>query len=172
MLKKFASVFLMTGLMLVPVAGSVAQTHLLVKLSSGNTQSYPINEVRSLRFSNSAMQIHFFASTTISFSTSEVSEYYFGNATRTADMFDGDDLSAAIIPNPAKNQIGVHYKNPGMETVSITMHDATGKLVYQIFEGKHEGAKVYEQTLHVPSGLYFCRISSPEKTISKPVIVE
>ena len=171
-MKKLAFVILLSGKFLVPSAESLAQTHLFVKLSSGITQSYPLNEIRSLKFGNSSLIVNPLVSAPVSYNTSAIAEYYFGNSTGIEEVNFPFDLSLSIFPNPASDRMSVQYASQANELIQISLHDATGRIIQNIYKGHHLGRKVYEQALYVPAGLYFCRISSDTKVISKPVVVQ
>ena len=171
-MNKLAFRFLLSGAFLLPSAESLAQTHLFVKLSGGIIQSYPLNDIRSLRFENSSMIVNPLTSAPVSYSTSSIAEYYFGNSTGTEEVNFPADFLLSIFPNPASDHIAVQYASRGNELIKISLHDATGRIIQSIYEGFHQDRKVYEQVLDVPAGLYFCRVSSDKKTISKPVVVQ
>lgn len=171
-MKKLAFTILLCGTFFLHSAESLAQTHLFVKLSSGIIQSHPLNEIRSLKFGNSSMIVNPLASAPVTYNTSGIAEYYFGNSTGTDELNFSADFSLSVFPNPASNHLAVQYANQGNELIKISLHDATGRIIQSIYEGFHQDRKVYEQVLDVPAGLYFCRVSGDKKTISKPVVVQ
>jgi hypothetical protein len=149
-----------------------AQSHLLIQLAGGITQSYPISEIRSIRFSTSSLIINRLNATPISFNIADVNQYFFGDATSIAPDLTGNSNSLDIFPNPAVDHLEVIYSSQEKQEISVDLFDATGRPVYQIFKGLPTGKQVVNIPLKVPSGLYLCRLSTMYEFIMKPVIIQ
>jgi hypothetical protein len=156
--------------LLVEIVG--AQTHLLVQLTSGSTESYPLSDVRSIRFGSENMIINRINAAQINFNIANVVQYSFGDQTPVNASLSDTGAKLALFPNPASDFVDVVYTNTKPESVRIELFDATGRPVYEIFKGIHDGKQAIRQTIGLQPGLYFCRLSSDGKMLTKSLMIQ
>ena len=84
----------------------------------------------------------------------------------------------AVYPNPAKGQAQIEYSLKAPGQVDLSVYDLTGRLVREVVSGR-QPAGMHKATwdgrgqdgLKAPSGIYFLRLSSPERTKTARIVV-
>ena len=82
--------------------------------------------------------------------------------TSTKD-FDANPLNIKVFPNPFSQQVSVEFELPEASMVSLTLYDATGRLVKTVVAGAKIGAGRHMlslENLEVPTGVYWLRLRS------------
>lgn len=70
-----------------------------------------------------------------------------------------------IYPNPVEKSGFVEFEVPHTASISVTLLDATGNTVQQIFTGRADNGVLHRkaiQTSGLPPGVYFCRLVTAE----------
>jgi hypothetical protein len=161
-----------TFLLLITYSFAGAQNQMVVELSNGNTERFLVPEIRSIKFGASTMIINRFNSAPVTFNIIDIAQYSFSDVTSIKSNMNENGRALGIFPNPASEHIDIVYNNQSKEQIRIELLDATGRSINVVFNGTHQGKQAYKQALGVTSGLYFCRIISEGKTITKPFIVK
>lgn len=145
---------------------------LIVTFTNSSTQSFPVSGIRSIKFGVSDMIINQHNGTSTSYAISDINNYAFDtkmsvlNPKGTQGMLD-------IFPNPASDLVNIAYESTFAEDIMIDILDASGRLVKQLFKGKHLDKKEYQwKPEGIGSGAYTCRITSENKVITRPVIIQ
>jgi hypothetical protein len=56
--------------------------------------------------------------------------------------------------------------------IVIDIIDLNGKQIQEVYRGAHEGQQTYQWFSSSVKGIYFCRISTNKKVITKPIIIQ
>jgi hypothetical protein len=81
-------------------------------------------------------------------------------------------LSLSILPNPAKEIVGIRYTLPMATNVKLSLFDVTGRLIEHVVnENQPSGTyrKSFSNT-NLSQGVYFVRLESDDKALVKKVI--
>lgn len=72
--------------------------------------------------------------------------------------------------NPARNpKITYVINQPG--EVCVTLYDATGRFSKKVFAGKREAGHYVSTPLHLPAGVYFCKLETPVSSKVKKLVI-
>jgi hypothetical protein len=162
---------LFTGLLLAFTFSAQAQNQMVVELISGDTDSYLVPDIRSIKFGDATMIIYRNTAAPVTYTIADIAQYSFVDVTSAGSANAGNKNTLSIFPNPAADQVDVVYTNTSEERISIELLDATGRILGVIFNGMHQGKQAYKHALSLPSGVYFCRIVAEEGTLTKPFAV-
>ncbi len=76
-------------------------------------------------------------------------------------------LDLSVIPNPAKGIIAIETKGVRGDAASITIYDVSGRLVLRHFLA----TSTYHLATDLPPGIYFIKLQSGDRAITKNVIL-
>jgi len=158
------------GLFLALYSNAYAQNQMLVELTDGSTEVYPVSDIRSIKFVDATMVINLWSGNPVAFDIVEIDKYYF-NFLNSTEGHSSVSNPLNIYPNPATDQIAIVYNSLNYEHISIDLMDATGRCIARPFCGEHTGKVVYKHPLCIAAGLYFCRVTSEHATITHPFAV-
>jgi hypothetical protein len=82
-------------------------------------------------------------------------------------------LSLSILPNPAKEIVGVKYTLPMATNVKLSLFDVTGRLIEHIVN-ENQPSGTYRKSfsnLNLSQGVYFIRLESDDKALVEKVIL-
>lgn len=150
--------------------GTTAQ-NLVVTLIDNTTQSFPITTIESLKFISGNMILKQNDGITITWTTSSINNYSFGTLS-TQDYLIIETSELQIYPNPSNGLVNLRFNSNINLNIQIDIIDINGKIVSSIYNGNHDGEKTYQWTNNVNKGIYFCRLTTDHKIISKPIIIK
>jgi hypothetical protein len=78
------------------------------------------------------------------------------------------------MPNPVRTRATIGYQLDRSATVSIRVYDVRGRLVATLAENATRAAgpgSVQFDTHALPSGVYFIKMSSPSRTVTRKITV-
>jgi len=150
--------------------GTTAQ-NLIVTLIDNTTQSFPITTIESLKFISGSMILKQNDGITITWTTSSINNYSFGTLS-TQDYLIIETSELQIYPNPSNGLVNLRFNSNINLNIHIDIIDINGKIVSSIYNGNHDGEKTYQWTNNVNQGIYFCRLTTDHKIISKPIIIK
>lgn len=150
--------------------GTTAQ-NLVVTLIDNTTQSFPITTIESLKFISGNMILKQNDGITITWTTSSINNYSFGTLS-TQDYLIIETSELQIYPNPSNGLVNLRFNSNINLNIQIDIIDINGKIVSSIYNGNHDGEKTYQWTNNVNQGIYFCRLITDHKIISKPIIIK
>ncbi len=150
--------------------GTTAQ-NLVVTLIDNTTQSFPITTIESLKFISGNMILKQNDGITITWTTSSINNYSFGTLS-TQDYLIIETSELQIYPNPSNGLVNLRFISNINLNIQIDIIDINGKIVSSIYNGNHDGEKTYQWTNNVNKGIYFCRLTTDHKIISKPIIIK
>lgn len=153
------------------LAFEINAQNLTVTLIDNTMQSFAISEISSIKFESGTMILRETNGTTTSWSTPSISDYSFG-ALNVNDHLFVEKSNLNLYPNPSTALVNIKYNTNSNTTITIDIFDVNGRLIEQLFKGNHSGEHIYQWHSKANKGVYFCRISSDSKVISKPIIIQ
>ena len=146
--------------------------NLIVKLKNSAIESFPLDEINSLKFGQSSLKLYKIDGTIITFDIFDFENYFFNNTLSVDSKLNLKNSDLKLFPNPTTNLLNIQYTSKVSSLITIEILDANGKLIQQVYEGNHEGERIYKWFNEVPKGNYYCRIITDNKIISKPIIIQ
>jgi hypothetical protein len=146
--------------------------NLLVTLTSGTIESFPVEQVRSIKFGTCSMIVNEIDGTTNSWNLDAVESYAFDQETSGVDA-KIENTSLYVFPNPSLDVVQISYSNTNASEISISLIDASGKEILQIYKGQHQGKKTYATNVSdLLAGTYFVQIMTETRIIRKPIVIQ
>jgi hypothetical protein len=152
-------------------SNSQAQS-LLVSLNNSTIESFPLINIQSVKFGIDQMILYELNNTITTWQISDIDNYAFGNPTEVDSKLNITKDDLVIYPNPANEKVNILYKTTKECAITIQILDAKGNEVAMLFQGIHHGEQTYEWFPEVSKGIYYCKIISDKKSISKPIIIQ
>jgi hypothetical protein len=149
-----------------------SQNLLIVTLTNGQTDSFNVADIRSVKFINNTMNLTENNGSQSSWNIVDVSQYAFSGSTSIVSTSGSSSDQVKIFPNPVSDNLNVEYWSSRTSKISIDLLDLNGKVLRNVFEGKHQGKQTFTWTNDLPSGFYLCRIISESKSITKPFLFQ
>lgn len=149
-----------------------AQHNLLIYQINGTTEVFSISEVQSIKFDANTMTVFETNGTNTTWNIEDLEKYEFESTINTINPSMMDVNTVNIFPNPTTASTNIKFSTNDSTPIEILIFDASGKKIVSLFDGIHEGEKVYKWNSNVNPGVYYCKIKTRNKTISKPIIVE
>lgn len=163
--------FFVLGLTTLICFGMNAQSQLILKLKNNSSETFDISNIRSIKFSESDLNLHKKDGTVQTWKINDIANYSFTIASATESVIDIQKSDLNVFPNPVSNNATIQYFTPLKEKVMIDIVDGSGKLVQTIYQGVYQGGQVFQWTPNLPPGIYCCRLLSESNIVSKPFIV-
>ena len=149
---------------------------LVVTLNNGNTESFPILDIQSIKFGSIDMTLYKLDGTTNIWNINDIDYYAFDDVISVNDNFQNLEERIDIFPNPTVDKLTIHYQNNSSDEITISIIDMHGKQVMDLFKGKHYMTTVIEWSVqsgrNIQSGIYICKITTSNKIITRPIIIQ
>jgi hypothetical protein len=146
--------------------------NLVVTLTNSTTETFPISNIQSIKFGTSSMILNELDGTITTWSIDDIDHYAFHQTTGLNEQLILENSHLSIYPNPASNLVNIAFSSAHSSQISIDIMDASGKIIDQVFDGKHQDGHVYQWNNSVRNGMYFIRIFTETKVITKPVVIQ
>ena len=166
--RKFSIVF---SIVVLFFSKNTTAQNLIVALDFGILNSFPIANIQSIKFGLNTMTVKENNGTIFTWNLQNVHYYYFDSSSGIEETIMIEDNAIKIYPNPATSDLNIEYKSNDKSLITIEIVDIEGKRLSEIFTGIHQGNYTYNWNENLSNGLYYCRISTNTRTISKPFIV-
>jgi len=156
-------------------AGSTQAQHLVVNLLSGQTEQYPVSEIRSIKFPTNNMVLYQNDGTMVSWNIADIFNYEFDLTLSASDGALDESNALKIYPNPSSDRVQIEYTGSETGDVLIEVLDGSGRLTEVVYRGPHaEKTKTNWEirSSAVAPGIYLCRVSSRNKVITGKIIVQ
>jgi hypothetical protein len=155
----------------VSVFGLTAQ-NLVVTLNNSTIETFPISNIQSIKFGTSSMILNELDGTVNTWNIQDINNYAFDGSSGIKDLIDFNQSNLTIYPNPAVGLVNIQYITGFNTFITIEIIDANGKPIKQVYQGEHISSQLYTWDSNVPKGIYYCRILTDNKSISKPIIIK
>jgi hypothetical protein len=142
---------------------------LVITLTNSTTESFAVSQIASLSYGPGTLILSELNGTTTTWHTVNIDNFSFGSLSTPNHELTTHEL--IIYPNPATNLVNIQFKADPLTLVKIDIFDATGKHIKQVFNGVQEDNKLYQWNSNVEKGVYYCKIETDKKIISKPIII-
>ena len=140
-----------------------------------STQSfYGLEDVRKITFEGDVMNLHLLDGSLYSWNVSTIGHYkYEENPLNTQEFLNkANAWNLTVFPNPTSTNLNVSFNLPKEDEMSIAIYDMAGKVVLEKKLGIKAMGK-YQEELNIsalPNGIYVCRISGGNNSITKQII--
>lgn len=165
-----AAVCLLLGLYSAKPAFASPQM-LNINLRNSQTETHPLSDIRRITFSQREMIIDKRDSSTNTYLLSEIMNYTFSDPAPSSVGLLLDERMA-MYPNPATDMTQLHIHSEAAEDLKIQLLDISGKLVSELYQGKHKGYSVYTLPLNASPGSYLCLLFLGQETMRLPLIIQ
>jgi len=162
---------LLVILILVSCTGLFAQ-NLVVTLTNSTTKTFPISNIQSIKFGTSSMIINELDGTITTWNIVDIDNYAFYETTGLNEQLIAGNSQLSVYPNPASNLVNIAFSSVHSSQISIDIIDANGKIIDHIFQGKHQDGHIYQWNNSARNGMYFIRIFTETKVITKPIVIQ
>ena len=172
-MKQFSCKVLLLVTALLVVTACFAQS-IYFNYTNGATASYALVDVRKITFDDDVMNLHFVDGSLYSWNVSTIGYYQYDESQVNVQEWlnQANAWEVSVYPNPTDARLNLQFNVPVADDVSLSLHDAQGKLILE----KKLGALptgVHNETLylgHLPQGMYVCRIAGRQHTITKQIV--
>lgn len=180
-MKTFYSHFLFFHLVvLLLIAGSASAQNIRFSFTDGNTESYPLNEVRKITFSGTILNLHLNDGTTESWDVNTINNYSFDNTIGLPETGSPAVVSdVKVFPNPSSGAVTIGYTLQKPGNVILEIYDLQGKLVKQVLSTAQpagEQQQIWNTTDETgwaaSPGNYVCRLNVNGHTITQHIILQ
>lgn len=165
--------FLLIGMLMF---GTTEAQDLVVNLTNGNTETHLVSNISSIKFNSNNIVLKDNNGTVYTWAIDDIDNYTFDGVTDLSDELALVRETATTFPNPSSENVNIVFNSNIAQRITIVITDAKGRLVYKIFEGKHENEKTYiwipQSQGNAEIGNYFCRITTENKVITQPIIIQ
>jgi hypothetical protein len=158
---------------LISVFSSHAQS-ILVHLTDGSTQTYPLIDVRTVTLLENEMSLNLITGDTVSWNFSVIRYYeYFQPPLSIIESGPLVDTDVRVYPNPSSGPINIEFELSSTETLSIGLYDMKGSLIESVFQGQESAGMHSKQwnAASVGSGVYICKLTAGKFVYNKLIIV-
>lgn len=147
--------------------------------TNGTHTSYALSTVRSITFTGDVMHLNKTDGTTDSWNVNAIGNYnYTGFDSGVQEAGSKAISELSVYPNPTKGPINLQYQVQQAGEVKIEITDITGKLIKTLPQ-KQQAIGNYTVTWNgadangnfINSGIYFCKITIGNTSISKKIII-
>lgn len=145
--------------------------NLIVSLTNNTTSTYPISEIQSIKFGTNSMTLYKLNGTINTWSIDDIDHYAFESTSNVKDEVNSVNDKLTIFPNPASEKVNIEYSTNFKGNITIDIIDANGKQIKHIYQGSQKGVIKYVWNTNVQSGIYYCRIVTENKTLTKKIII-
>lgn len=150
--------------------------NLLVTLTNANIESFAVADIQSIKFGSGVMILNELDGTINTWNIDDIDNYAFDGLTNVDKRKSITTEEINVFPNPTSDKVNINYFSTLSGDISIDVYDFNGRLIEQLFKGKHQENTVLtwsaRQNGMVHSGKYFIKITTSNKIITKPVIIQ
>jgi len=145
---------------------------LVVTLQDNTTETFAIAGIRSIKFGASSMILNQLDGTVTTWNIEDIDNYTFDESTSLPTPAASSISAIQIYPNPASNLVNLKFEIKESSYITAEITDAQGRHVEQLFQGYVQGEQHYQWQSQVPKGVYYLRISTSQKLVTKPIIIQ
>jgi hypothetical protein len=160
---------------------SINAQNLVVTLINSSVESFPISEIQSIKFDpgtfiSGTMILNKLDGTVITWSTGGIHNYSFNGVTSINETATVKTDELNVYPNPSADLVQINFSSNWSGEIRIDVYDMNGRLVEKLFHGNHQDETLLtwnsKQNSMVQSGKYLIKITTTNKVITKPIIIQ
>lgn len=155
---------------LTAINDNIKSQDLIVTLQDNTTEIFAISGIQSIKFGASSMILNQLDGTVTTWNIEDIDNYAFEIGLQVEDVTNTSAIQ--IYPNPASNLVNFNFEIKERSYITAEITDAQGRHVKQLFQGYVQGEQHYQWQSQVPKGMYYLRIHTPHKVITKPIIIQ
>ena len=140
-----------------------------VKLKSGSSTAYVINETQKLTFSGGNLVVTKIDGSTSSFAISDTRYLNFSATTGLRDVKQGTG-KLTVYPNPVQDKLNLSFTDKTSERVQIDVFSIVGKMVYSQALSAQQAENHSINVSGWQNGMYLIRINNGIETVSNKFI--
>lgn len=154
--------------------GGIKAQDLVVTLTNGNTESFAVANIKSIKFGASDMSLYELNGTTNIWNINDIDNYAFDGLANLEESMNISSNNLNVFPNPSSDNVTIYYTSNFSGKITISVTDMNGKQVEDIYFGEHNTeTEIYWKAKEKnPSGKYLIKITTENKVITKPVIIQ
>jgi len=147
---------------------------LVVTLTNGNVESFPVGDIQSIKFGAEDMMLYELNGTTNTWNIDDIDNYAFDGQANVEESMNIAANNLKLYPNPSSDQVTINYSSTISGNIAISVFDMNGKQVENIYSGEHntETEMVWNAKQNNPSGKYLIKITTENKILTKSVIIQ
>lgn len=149
---------------------------LIVTLTNGNTETFSVSNIQSIKFGAEEMMLYEMDGTVNTWNIENINKYAFDGVANVDESVNISTDELNIYPNPSSDKVTINYTSNVSGNISISIYDMNGRMVREIYRGEHsdETEKVWnaKESANVQSGKYLCKISTQSKVITKSIVIQ
>ncbi|MBM3164652.1 MAG: T9SS type A sorting domain-containing protein [Bacteroidetes bacterium] len=162
---------LLTMFLLLSVRATMAQ-NLVVTLNNSTTVNFPIASIQSIKFGANTMILTEFNGTVNSWNIPDINNYAFTpSGPGVNEIMSSLVKIFTVFPNPSSGNINVQFHTEDASYITMEILDQEGRRLSEIYSGNHQGLHTYTWNAELAKGVFYCRISSKNYTITKPFTI-
>lgn len=154
--------------------GGIKAQDLVVTLTNGNTESFAVSNILSIKFDGEEMRLYELTGTTNIWDINNIDNYAFDGVANIEESMNVSANNLNVFPNPSSDNLTINYTSNFSGKITISVTDVNGKHVEDIYFGEHntETEIFWKAKEKNPSGKYLIKITTENKVITKPVIIQ
>jgi hypothetical protein len=145
---------------------------LVVTLQDNSTETFAIAGIRSIKFGASSMILNQLDGTVTTWNIEDIDNYAFDEITSLQAHAASIISTIQIYPNPASTLVNFNFSIKESSYITAEITDVQGRHAEQLFQGYAQGEQHYQWQSNVQQGVYYLRIRTPQKLITKPIIIQ
>lgn len=158
------------------LSGLTFAQDLIVTLTNGNTETFSVSNIQSIKFGAEEMMLYEMNGTLNSWSIEDINKYAFDGVANVDESVNISTDELSIYPNPSSGNVTINYTSNVAGDISISIFDMNGRLVKEVYRGEHsdETEKIWnaKENSSVQSGKYLCKIATQSKVITKSIVIQ
>ncbi|MEX0810885.1 MAG: T9SS type A sorting domain-containing protein [Chitinophagales bacterium] len=168
MLRKLVVIFLFSFLSIVSQSQNI-----YLNFTDGTTAQFALSNVKNITFSGNDMNLNLNDGSTESWNVLQIERYSYKQFT-SVNEFNSAFKDFEVFPNPVQSQLNLSYSTDEVGKMNIELLDVTGKIIYQKEHFNHSSGN-HQLSIDVSgevfsSGIYFCKISTQNSSLTKKII--
>lgn len=154
------------------ISSGINAQDLVINLTGGTSEIFPISNVRSLKFESCEIIVYAMDGVANSFNIEDIDNYTFYGIANLDDIKSNENFTLNIFPNPASDFVNITFINNEPIKISIDVIDSKGQIISEIFNGIHNGEHTYLWDKIPSNGSYFVRIKNNKDMLTKKIIIK
>ncbi|MCC5923060.1 MAG: T9SS type A sorting domain-containing protein [Crocinitomicaceae bacterium] len=163
------------ALTLLSALGVQAQ-NLVVTLTNSNTETFAVADIQSIKFGTESMILNELDGTVNTWDINDIQNYAFDGVANIHESttIATDELN--VFPNPSSGLVHINYTSNLSGKITIAVYDINGRLNEELFDGVNQETTTVTWSAKannmVQAGKYLVKITTPNKAITKPIIIQ
>lgn len=149
---------------------TISAQNLIVNLNSGASETFPIENVRSIKFGTCTMILNQMNGGVNFWYLDDITSYSFDAAASIAE----NNLSSEyleVFPNPSDGLFNLNYNSSKTESIQLVIVDLNGRQIQEVYKGIHNGTSTFLWQSDVPKGIYLVQLVTETHCITQRIVV-